>query len=495
MKNIPLQAVVGLLPGNWNSTLGANGIGFSYFKDTDLNYIFQVADSLTAIAEQFPTITLYAIPHSPESYLKVDCVEPGCTVSNPGPAKGLSYTDVTYPACGPATIHFTVCCDEACTGQSSLYTFNFVGQKEACTPPPPPHSPPPPPQSPMPPPPPPLPTTLSPVQDATTTTTTTEAATTTTTTEAATTTTTTTTTTTVPVPTTTMVPATTTTAPPAPITKVTAEVDIAISGSAADVDVNALIEVTKSTVPDGEGGSTTVVTVDFQVEASVSLKGGITNENFQEKIESIRRSIALALNILFSLVQNLVNLAVNTHRRVLMQTTPTTDGVDVGYTITGIADGAEADKLSSKTKTIVEDNTLAEKLEQEAKVVVKPEVKEPPKTKAKVKIEKTVEEATKGSTSKGVEVEQMLKASVDSGDFQAKLVEKSPAAAATLTVEKVTSAVVVVQSPPPPPLSPLSPPPPPFSPPRPPPVKADSAASQHYIAIAAIAAMGLAVIA
>ena len=106
-----------------------------------------------------------------------------------------------------------------------------------------------------------------------------------------------------------------------------------------------------------------------------------------------------------------------------------------------------------------------------------------------------MEEATKGSTSKGVEVEQMLKASVDSGDFQAKLVEKSPAAAATLTVEKVTSAVVVVQSPPPPPLSPLSPPPPPFSPPRPPPVKADSAASQHYIAIAAIAAMGLAVIA
>ena len=243
-----------------------------------------------------------------------------------------------------------------------------------------------------------------------------------------------------------------------------------MSGSAADVDVSALIEVTKNMVPDSEGGSTAVVTVDFQVEASVSLEGGITNANFAEKADSIRRSIALALDIPIDLVQNVVILATSaSSRRVLMQDSPTSDAVDVGYTVVGIKDGSEADKLASKTKAVVEDNTLAEKVGQEANVVVTVKVKEAPKMAAKVMIEKTVVEATKGSTSKGVEVEQMLKASVDSGDFQAKLVEKSPAAAATLTVEKVSSTVEVVQSPPPPP-----PPPPPVPTPVQPPFVSDS---------------------
>jgi len=69
MNNAPLRSLVSTLAGNWESTLGDKGIGFSYFKDTTLEYIFEVPDSLTAVASLFPTITLYAIPHSPESYL------------------------------------------------------------------------------------------------------------------------------------------------------------------------------------------------------------------------------------------------------------------------------------------------------------------------------------------------------------------------------------------------------------------------------------------
>ena len=148
MRNVPIELLLSTQTGNSKSTLGDDGISFSFFQSNLLDYIFETPVLLRATAWNFTTIALYAIPHAPTSYVSVQCPEPGCSVHNPGPMRGLSYTNITFPKCGPTTIYFMVCCDESCAGQTSRYSIYFAEERMPCTPPPPPPNSPSPPTTP-----------------------------------------------------------------------------------------------------------------------------------------------------------------------------------------------------------------------------------------------------------------------------------------------------------------------------------------------------------
>ena len=138
----------------------------------------------------------------------------------------------------------------------------------------------------------------------------------------------------------------TTTLPPPPVqTVIETEIELSVE-NATSLDVKSIAAVAQEIVAQTSGvveDVETDVTVSFEVKASVTLKG-LTSEQFETNKDGITRSIASTLAVKPSQIKDVVQMP-SKSRREMLQTT--SSGVDVGYTVVGIASGDEADKLAT----------------------------------------------------------------------------------------------------------------------------------------------------
>jgi len=425
-----------ILQGVQQASIGY-GIIFPDFKPNVFEYTIDVPESLSAIADDWPSITFYAIPKSDATSMLVECLEPGCAVSNEGPSQSLSYTTITHPKCGSTTVRLKVCENVLCAGtQKSEYTFTFTGHRTACPPPPPPPSPSPPPQ---------------PTTSTSTTTVASKVPTTTTTVPPA-------------APPMTMPPIDvgSTTLPPLleankPTVKVAVEVDMQIKPGekARGLTAEGVTKAVISTLPPG---SNQTVTAEFEVKANVRfrMKKGMTESKIEQFIAKLRRAIARALRKAERFIKRVLrkSMKLNKDRRMkLLQTTGDGEDLDVEYVVGDLEDGGELDDIADQTNSVATDGTLNQEVSAETGVEVASEPQGEPAKAIKVVIVVETPEAVKEDGSVDIAKSDMagdalaesLSQQVQSGELVKAITAETPNL--SLEVSNITKQEAVIVQP------------------------------------------------